>query len=266
MGSASSRGAASLLRRALSSIAPSLWCALFFAVSSASCGGSPPPPAAPDATSKPAEADVAKAKEPEPAPPKTLPTSCSPGPNGLCAPPADFVKSLCGGSFPDVALLMFGKDTPWTRAYLRRPVEAWNASGGASSNEKLQLDEEVLLLIHRAPDTGGMQVSGGAGGSYEALRWDGTCVSLMAEEVTTRLPPKAMTAKIPWKQLDTKTREAFSNHEKVGLVVADYRKECKGANFGEVSAKCVKVDAKLTTAIVDYIRGGGTIPTPPSIP
>lgn len=267
MGSASSRCAASPFRRSPSSIAPALWGALIFSAFSVSCGGSPPPPpATPKDTSKSAEADAAKAKEPEPAPPKALPTTCTPAPNGLCTPPADFVKSLCGGSFPDVALLMFGKDTPWTRAYLRRPVEAWNASGGASSNEKLQLDEEVLLLIHRAPDTGGMQVSGGAGGSYEALRWDGTCVSLMAEEVTTRLPGKAMTAKIPWKQLDAKTREAFSNAEKVGQVVADYRKECKGANFGEVSAKCVKVDAKLTASIVDYIRNGGTIPTPPSIP
>ena len=42
---------------------------------------------------------------------------------------------------------MFGKGTPWTRGYLRREVEAWNASGGVSSNDsKLALDEEVVTL------------------------------------------------------------------------------------------------------------------------
>lgn len=237
----------------------------------AGCGSSPPPPAAPpsDASKEAAKPDPKKAAEAEAAAQaasdKTVPTTCTPDANGLCAPPVAFVKHLCAGSYPDVALAMFGKGTPWTRGYLRRTMEAWNASGGASSNEKVELDEEVLLLVHRAPDTGGMSVSG-ATGSYEALRWDGTCVSLTSEEVTTKLPPKAKYAKIPWKVLDVKTRDALAADEKVGAVVTDYRKECKGASFGEVSLKCVKADQKLSVVIVDYIRGGGTVPVPASLP
>jgi hypothetical protein len=255
-----------------SRLAPGLFvsCALFLGTSvtlGAGCGSAPPPPPVSDA-SKPAAADAApkeKAAEKADAAPKVLPTTCTPGADGLCAPPEDFVKRLCGGSFPDVALVMFAKDTPWSRGYLRRAMDAWSASGGKSSNEKTQVDDEVLLLVHRVPDTGGMSVSGSSGGGYEALRWDGTCVSLMAEEVTTRLPAKAKAAKIPWKDLDLKTREALSADEKVGPFVAEYRKECKGG-FGEVTPKCEKADKKLAQGIVDYVRGGGALPAPSAIP
>jgi hypothetical protein len=196
---------------------------------------------------------------------KALPTTCTPGADGLCLPPEDWVKRLCGGAYPDVALHLFGKGTPWTRGYLRRTMEAWNASGGASSNAKLEFEEEVILLVRRAPDTGGMVVSG-ATGSYEAIRWDGTCVSLMGEEVTTKPSPRPKYAKIPWKSLGLKTREALTADEKVGPVVEDYRKECKGASFGQVSAKCEKADAKLSVVIVDFIRNGGTVPAPETAP
>lgn len=244
--------------------------ALVFNALLAGCGASPTTSVAtPEDASKAAAADAsakekAEAEKAEAAE-KELPTTCTPGANGLCVPPAAFVKRLCGGAFPDVALVMFGKDTPWSRGYLRRTMEAWNASGGASSNEKVVVDEEVLLLVHRVADTGGMSVSGASGGSYEALRWDGTCVSLTAEEVTTRLPAKAMHAKIPWKQLDVKIREAFSTDAKLGPVVTEYRKECKGG-FGEVTAKCEKVDKKLTAMIVDHVRGGGAVLGPKALP
>jgi hypothetical protein len=201
----------------------------------------------------------------EPAATKELPSTCTPNAAGLCVPPEEWVKRLCGGSYPDVALAMFAKGTPWTRGYLRRAMDAWSASGGGASNEKMIYDEEVLLLIHRAPDTGGMQVSGASGGSYEAFRWNGTCVSLTAEEVTTRLPPKAKHPRIPWKTLELKTREALEADEKVGPLVAEQRKECKGS-FGEPSGKCLKADEKLSGVIVNFIRNGGTVPTPESLP
>jgi hypothetical protein len=230
----------------------------------AGCGSSPPPPVK-QSEPKPVE-EKEKSAPVEPVVAKELPTTCTPNEAGLCVPPEEWVKRLCGGSFPDVALAMFGKGTPWTRGYLRRTMDAWSASGGASSNEKVVFDEEVLLVMHRAPDTGGMQVSGASGGSYEALRWNGTCVSLTAEEVTTRLPPKAKHPRIPWKTLELKTREALEADEKVGVVVTEQRKECKGSTFGEVSGKCAKADEKLSGVIVNFIRNGGTVPTPESLP
>lgn len=231
------------------------------------CGSAPPPPADPPKTEPESSAESKGAASTANAnsAAKTLPTDCTPDEHKLCLPPAEWAESLCGGSFPEVALTMFGKGTPWTRGYLRRSVEAWNASGRASSNEKVEFDEEVILLVHKAPATGGMVVSG-ATGSFQALRWNGTCVSLMGDEVTQRLPPKAKFAKIPWKTLDFKTREALMAQEKIGPLVEEQRKECKGSSMSEPSAACKKIDAKLSATIVEFIRSGGALPAPENIP
>jgi hypothetical protein len=121
------------------------------------------------------------------------------------------------------------------------------------------------MLVHREADKGGMVVSG-ASGSYDVLRWDGTCASLMGEEVTTKPAPAPRYAKIPWKNLGENIREALLNNEKIGKLYADRKKECKGATIGEVSDKCVKVDAKLNAAIIDYVRNGGSLPPPSKLP
>src|SRR5262245_19613887 len=229
------------------------------AVLLAACGNPPPPspPAAPTASSSAAAPTATAGKEAE-KPFTEIPTACAGHDEKLCLPPVSFAKRLCGGSYPDVALSMFAKGTPWTRGYLRREVEAWNASGGVSSNDsKLALDEEVLLMVFRAADTGGMTVSG-ATGSYDVLRWDGTCASLMGDEVTTKPPAAAKYAKISWKNLSETVREALLANEKVGKIVTERKKECKGQTMGEVSIKCVKADAQMSTAIVDYVRGGGS--------
>jgi hypothetical protein len=151
-----------------------------------------------------------------------MPTACSKPGEKYCTPPIAFVKRLCGGFYPDVALGMFVKGTPWTRGYLNRNVEAWNASGGAASNDKLEFDEEVIVLHRRVADTGGMQVSG-VGDSFDVIRWDGTCASLMTEEITLRPPPKAKHARIPWKSLALATREALLADDKIGQTDADRR-------------------------------------------
>lgn len=232
------------------------------------CGGAPAPAApAPEPTPAPSAAPTtAPSATSEADKPFTqIPTECETPGDKTCTPPKAFVKRLCGGFFPDVALAMFGKGTPWTRAYLRREVEAWNASGGVSSSDKLVFDEEVLIMVFRAADSGGMVVSGSTG-SYDVLRWDGTCASLMGEEVTTRLPPAPRYAKIPWKSLSEPTREALLANDKVGKVVAERKKECKGATMGEVTAKCEKADNRLSTVVIDYVRSGGTLPAPSKMP
>ncbi len=235
-------------------------------LSLAACGGAKeavvaPPPAA---TAAP-EVASAKPVDPDDAPSTALPSACASADDKVCLPPKPFVKRLCAGFFPDTALAMFKKGTPWTRGYMRMNVEAWNASGGMSSSDKLVFDEEVLIVAHRSADTGGMTVSGSTG-SYDVLRWDGTCASLMGEEVTTKPAPAPKYAKIPWKSLDDKLKETLLTDAKVGKLAADRKKECKGATSGDVSLKCVKADEGLVKAVVDFVRGGGEIPQPQKLP
>jgi hypothetical protein len=229
------------------------------------CGGPPPPEAPPASTAEPVAAATAAPVAEEDKPLTQLPTDCTEK-GKLCLPPAVFVKRLCGGFFPDVALAMLAKGTPWSRGYLRvKSAEAWNASGGVSSQDKIVFDEEFVLLTHREANTGGMTVSG-AGGGYDVLRWDGSCASLQDDEVTLNTSPSPKNAKIPWKSLDDKVRDKLLADEKINKVFTERRKECKGSTMGDVSLKCVKLDDQLSVVIVDYVRRGGAVPAPPKLP
>ena len=44
------------------------------------------------------------------------------------------------------------------------------------------------------------------------------------------------------------------------------RKECKGATMGDVTKKCEELDDKLSAVVVEYVRRGGAVPTPPTLP
>lgn len=243
---------------------------LYFAVA---CGGStqearaPEPEAAPAGASDAAESSEAPAEAAsQEAPSSGIPTACAKKGGSTCAPPKAFVQKLCADSFPGVALYLFSNSSPWTRIYLRGKTKAWNASGGASDNSSfLEFDEEVLVLVERKADLGGMQVSG-AGASYDALRWDGSCVTLSSEEVTLDKPPSPKSAKVEWRFLDDNVQEALRQEEKVNEAFLARRKECQGATSGEVSMKCVKADQKLSDVIVAHLRNGGKLPTPSKIP
>jgi hypothetical protein len=213
----------------------------------------------------PAEESAEKAEPAEEPKASELPKQCAKKDDKLCLPPRDFVKRLCEGNFPSVALALFKKETPWTRGYLTRKTKAWNASGGAASSDELEFDEEVLVLRHRSADLGGMQVSG-AGGGYDALRWNGSCVTLAKEELTLSTPPKAKNARVEWRLIDDGMREALRNDEKLDKAYKDRQKECKGATMGTVSDKCVKLDAALSNAIVGYVRNGGDVGKPGRLP
>lgn len=238
-----------------------------------SCGASKAPAASAPAepTSKPAPSEAKSEEQPaedsaEKEEAGVLPAECAKKDDGFCTPPGKFVEKLCQGAYPNVALAMFQKGTPWTRGYLTRKTKAWNASGGASDTSELEFDEEVLVLRKRAADLGGMQVSG-AGGGYDALRWNGSCVTLAKEELTTSLPPKAKTAKVEWRLLDEPLRESLRASDKVTKAYRDRQKECKGATMGEVSALCVKADTALSNAIVEFVRdGAGKLAKPDKVP
>src|SRR4051794_26154987 len=86
------------------------------ALASACGGASHASPATPAAAS----AETAPASAPVPDPPAAaavsggIPTKCASPDGALCTPDVAFVKRLCNGSFPDVALVLLAKDTPFT--------------------------------------------------------------------------------------------------------------------------------------------------------
>lgn len=238
----------------------------------AACGGakpaqSPAAEAEPQAASPAAAAPVAEAPATPAsgggAAPGSVPTQCFKS-GAVCSPDPQFVKRLCNGKYPSLGLYLFS-NPKWTRGYLTRRTQAWNASGGASDSGWVEFDEEVLILYARVADAGGMQVSG-AGGSYDALRWDGSCVTLQSEEVTMSKAPAPKYPPIDFRYLDDDTQEALRKDEKVNKAWQERRKQCKGATSGEVSLSCVKADDSLTKTVIAFVRGGGSIPEPKKLP
>lgn len=238
----------------------------------AGCGGAQQPADAPKGESSeasaPADDDSAPAAEAESEAEGEgsggFPTKCHKG-TDPCVPPPKFVEGLCSDTYAGAALHMFLPSSPWTKAYLKGKVKAWNASGGVSDNESyLEFDEEVVILKKRG-GPGGIQVSGAEGG-YDALRWDGSCVTLDASEVTLSAPPKPKAAKVEWRFLDEATQSALRESETVTEAYRTRRQECKGAVSGEVSKKCVVADDALSQKIVDHVRSGGALGTPERMP
>ena len=238
-------------------------------------GGCPPPSArAPAPVEEPPELssssevpetldggpEVAEAaEEPEP-----LPTTCGSEMTikdlKVCLPPGPYAKRLCGGVYPDVALGMFGKGTPWTRLWLAGEVEAWNASGGRTHPAKLVFDEEVMVLSRHAAASAGGIVMSGAGASYDVLRWDGTCVSVMEGELTTRRPPAPKHALVPFGHLEETTRHALLASAKVKATLESRDKACSSGS--QVGRSCEDAGRAVTQAVAEFVRGGGSLPLP----
>ena len=190
--------------------------------------------------------------------------SCASHDGNVCLPDPGFVKRVCNGSYPDVALLLFSKDAPFTRVYLRSDIDGWNAEGGASARAKLFFDEEVLALRRREAPKNGVVV--GAGGGWLVMRWDGNCYTVEENEVTQKKPPTAKHAPMPFRFYGERTKTALLESEKVLAAYKRRGKECKGATSGEVTKSCEQADASLSAAIVTEIRGGKTIPLPEKLP
>jgi len=228
-------------------------------------GPAPAPPAEPAQTastrgkSTPTDAPDpagAEASAASVAPSTGLPTACADSSSkDLCLPPAGFVDRLCEKPRQGAALALFASSTPFTRAYLRGRVD------------ELSSDEEVLVLRRRAPQQGGIVVGSGKG-TYDLLRWDGTCsMGIEAEMVTRTRPPRPRTAHVQWHRIDTKIQDALvASSDAVRRAHAKRGRECKGAMSGDVSAACEKADDALVSALVDYVRSGGAFPAPDDVP
>jgi hypothetical protein len=175
-------------------------------------------------------------------------------------PDADFAKRLCTADYPDVALSLFSQGTPFTRAYMTRDVEGWNAGGGRTHRAKLQFDEEVLVVAHRKANANGIVLvaANGDTGSYDVLRWDGSCISVMAEEITMNKAPKPKRATIPWRHLEEPTKNALLAAPKVKTALDARDKACNASDDG----KCSKADVAFTGTIADFVRTSKALPEP----
>lgn len=244
--------------------------ASLFSVHLLACGGSTAEPATPDESATAAAEAVNQEPETETAPTSDEPAA-APAPRGVpdaCAPKLDdcvpdpaFVSKLCQDVHQDVALYMFRQGTPWQRLYLKGRTEAVNASGGASIEGFLEFDEEVLVLRSRKASKDGIQI-GDSSGSYDALRWNGSCVSLDGGEVTTNVPPKPKASRVEWRWMGETMRDAVRRRESVAEAFRARQKECKGATMGAVTKKCEQLDGKLVDEIVKYVRDTADLPMP----
>ncbi|MCH2107839.1 MAG: hypothetical protein MK135_00795 [Polyangiaceae bacterium] len=194
--------------------------------------------------------------------PLAIPTTCH-GESEVCVPDPKWVRSLCEDVYPAVALYLFQKSAPFTHGYLTRKVRAVNASGGATSGDEwLRFDEEVVLLYSRSAGAGGMQVSGAEGG-YDALRWDGSCVTLDHSEVRLQRPPQPVAAAVNWRAIGKDMQKSLKGNPAIKKAYLARKKECKGAFSGTVTKRCVQLDKKLNRVIVDTLeKGDVSVPEP----
>jgi hypothetical protein len=240
---------------------------LVFGILAAACAGARPP-AAPRAAAveEPApvlEEPTRQVEEPDrsAARPDPMPTTCASDgtrptkDTKVCMVGADYAKKLCAAAYPEMPLAFFMKGTPWTRAYLKGDVEAWNASGGHTTRTKLAFDEEVIVLArHGAAAVGGVVMSG-AQASYDVLRWDGTCVSISEGEMTMNKPPTPKVAPVAWRRLDDGARKALLESPKVKGSQEALEKACASGD----EKSCEAASKALSASIANHVRGGAVI-------
>ncbi len=210
-------------------------------------------------------ADDAHGDDVKPEEPAPLPTACGAEATlkdaKLCMPAPAYAKKLCTATYPEVALGLFGKGTPWTRIYLSGDVEAWNASGGRTHRTKLAFDEEIIVLAKHGAGGGGIMMTG-AQASYDVLRWDGSCVSVMEGEITTRRPPAPKPAEVQFSRLEESTRHALLASPKVKATHEALFKACTSVSCASEKKACEKADKAFSSAIVDAVRNGAALPSP----
>lgn len=182
---------------------------------------------------------------------------------GACLPPVKWAERLCQDVYPDVALYMFREGSPWVRYYMRTGLNAVNG-WGATIDENLVQGEEVIPINYRGQKDG--LVVEGSEGTFDVLRWNGSCVTLDLAEVTKDRPGAPKTSSIEWRSLSEPVKDALLQDQTVAEAVRGRQRECKGASIGRVTAECVRLDRNLGTVIAKYVRNGGGVPVPPTHP
>ncbi len=179
-----------------------------------------------------------------------------------CYPEAQFVERLCAGNFPGAALVLFGKDSPWARMYMKGPGKAWSTAPGADQ-ERMFFREEVLVLQDPALSKNSMSSEGA---SFYALRWNGSCVKLTEEELTDQPPWAKATPPVRWDWIDDNLQDELRGSDKIQQAVVAMKKDCKGARIGSKPPQCVKREQALSDLIVSHVRAGAQLPDPTLLP
>jgi hypothetical protein len=225
------------------------------------CGGSSAQPAvaAPDERASSAE-------QPELEPAASVgrvPTRCVMR-KGACMPPMRWAERLCqGGVYQDLALYMFRAGTPWTRFYMRTGLNAVNGWGPTVAEDLVSHEEVIPINFRRQSES--FQVEGSEG-TYDVLRWNGSCVTLDANEVTVREPARPRNSRVEWKALSDEMQSALLQDSEVDSVYQARRRECKGASIGRVTRDCELLDKKLVEVIAEYVRTENELPEPKDCP
>ncbi|HEV8550003.1 MAG TPA: hypothetical protein VGQ57_13260, partial [Polyangiaceae bacterium] len=197
---------------------------------------------------------------------RVMPSGCEPGVEP-CSAPAKFVEQVCHGKYPDLALVMFSKGTPWRRGYLKvEKLEPVNIYEGERSDDWLAFGEEVVILRTRGPSGhGGVQVSGPT--DVDVLRWDGTCATIR-QEMLAQWPTNTsvLTARVVWKYLSEPVQQALLGDKWVAQRSEPERTACRGSTMKHPDAACDKASRKLTEAITVALRGGLALPVPEKLP
>jgi hypothetical protein len=147
--------------------------------------------------------------------------------------------------------------TPWQRLYMTARMQPFNASGGVSVLDGVLEPGEELIALRRLGSSSVSRTEG-----YEALRWDGSCVTLHDGEFTFDSPQRLRHARVEWPKLSDSIQHALRDDEDVDTAFRVRTKECKGAYFGPVSDRCVVRDQQFVDAIVKYVRSGPELPQP----
>ncbi|HTA88896.1 MAG TPA: hypothetical protein VK745_04950 [Polyangiaceae bacterium] len=233
--------------------------ALFLTLTCVACGSATTPSAAGPqvASTDPAAAGGGKSG-------RSLPDHCARG-KRECVPPPGWVKRLCDGVYPDVALNMFQPGTRWQRLYMLARAEPFNASGGASLlGDKMERGEEVIALKRRDND-GEMQVGDNSG--YDVLRWNGACATIHDGDFAREpLRGGIMHSKIEWRRLSLDTRKVLEAQPDISAAEDARRKACKGVSIGEVGQDCEVYDRKFMDEIIRFVQDGGKLPKPSRLP
>jgi hypothetical protein len=212
---------------------------------------------------------LADSRAPERAHPAEEPALAAPVPercearNNACLPASSWAQRLCGDVYEDLALYMFREGTPWTRFYMKHGLNAVNG-WGPTVHEDLVAREEVLVIGHRGND-GMLQVEESSG-TYDVLRWNGSCVTLDVNEVTSRTPPEPLNSRIEWWSLSAAMRDTLIQKRPVAEVLKERDHACKGASVGRASARCLQLDQEFMKTVASVVRQTPDLPPPASVP